>query len=114
VNITCELPERVEQEETPRVLRFEQRHDDRWPMQGAATLFRLGGERFGEMVNLHMEDFSPRGMGATSDTPIEPGAVVSVGFSAPGYPAKRGVVVSCVPCGRGYRVGVLFEARLAA
>jgi len=114
VKIACELPERPEQEEAPRVLRFEQRLDDRWPMEGAATLFRLGGERFGEMIGMRMIDFSLRGMGATSDTPVEPGAVVSVGFSSPGYPAKRGTVASCLPCGKGYRVGVMFESRLAA
>lgn len=95
-------------------LPFEQRDHDRWRIDGVATVFRVGGERFGQMISVRTIDYSDRGIGAISHEPIEPGAVVSVGFQAPGYAAKRGMVTSCRPCGEGYRVGIAFEARLAA
>lgn len=95
-------------------LRFERRGIDRWPMQGAATAFRLSGEHFGIMHELRMLDYSHDGLGAVSASVIEPGTAVSIGFQTPGYIAKRGTVLRCSPCGQGYRVAVQFEARMAA
>ncbi len=97
-----------------RTLRFERRQHDRWPVAGVATACRLGGERFGEAQMLRMVDYSSEGLGAMSDRPLEPGAIVAVGFLAPGHTPKRGVVVRCLPCGDGYRVAIRFETRLAA
>jgi hypothetical protein len=97
-----------------RPLRFERRNIDRWPLEGAATAFRLSGEHFGTMHELHVLDYSPDGLGAICDATIPPGTVVSVGFQAPGHYAKRGTVLRCAPCGQGYRVAIQFEPRLAA
>ncbi|MHC4946897.1 MAG: PilZ domain-containing protein [Planctomycetota bacterium] len=94
--------------------RFERRQGDRWSTSGAATAFRLGGDQFGLMHDLQLLDGSVGGIGAVSTTPIEPGTVVSVGFEDPTWTARRGVVVRCLPCGDGYRVGVRYEGRLAA
>jgi hypothetical protein len=98
----------------PDVFRFERRRNDRWPSDGQATLFRLDGNHFGQMVELDIQDYSYGGCGGVSDTAVEPGTMVSVGFSMQGATARRGVVVSCRPCGHGYRVGMRFEARMAA
>lgn len=100
--------------EIPAPLRFERRSSDRWPMQITATAFRLAGSDFGRMHDLRVQDFSHAGLGAISDSVIEPGTAVSIGFSEPGYIAKRGVVLRCTPCGEGYRVAIEFEARMAA
>ncbi len=59
-------------------LRFERRQHDRWPITGVATAWRLGGPRFGETATLKLLDYSTGGVGALSDQPIEPGAVVLV------------------------------------
>lgn len=96
------------------VLRFERRDIDRWPVHGIATAFRLGGDRFGEMHELSMLDYSHEGLGCGCAEPIEPGTVISLGFQAPGYTAKRGTVVQCVPTGNGYRLGIRFESMMAA
>jgi hypothetical protein len=95
-------------------LRFERRSVDRWPTQAAATAFCLSGERFGQMHDLTVTDYSFEGLGAWSNTVIEPGMTVSIGFQAPGRTAKRGTVLRCIPSGQGYRVAIQFEARLAA
>ena len=95
-------------------LRFERRGVDRWPTQSAATAFCLSGECFGQMHDLSVTDYSSDGLGASSETVIQPGEQVSIGFQAPGRIAKRGTVLRCLPCGNGYRVAIQFEARLAA
>jgi hypothetical protein len=95
-------------------LRFERREHDRWPVEGVATVFELGGEKFGRMHTLRMLDCGSDGLGALTDGPIEPGAVVSIGFQAPGLLSRRGTITRCMPCGSGYRVGLQFEGRLAA
>ena len=95
-------------------LAFERRRSPRNTICGVATVMRVAGDDFGQMHELTMLDFSVEGMGGTSDTAIEPGAIVSVGFEAPGYPARRGEVSRCTPCGNGYRVAVRFQQRLAA
>jgi len=105
-------PVQSDQEHNP--LRFERRDVDRWPIEGVGTAFRLSGEKFGQMHDLRMLDYSDDGLGAISDTVIDPGTIVSVGFQAPGYIAKRGTVLRCTPCGEGYRVAIQFQARLAA
>jgi len=95
-------------------LRFERRGVDRWHTQTAATAFCLSGERFGQMHDLTVTDYSTDGLGASCETVIQPGEHVSIGFQAPGRIAKRGTVLRCIPCGHGYRVAIQFEARLAA
>jgi hypothetical protein len=102
------------QTDMPSPLKFERRTQDRWPMSIAATIFELGGASFGHMHQISVRDCSDGGLGAISDTPIAPGSVVSIGFSSPGMYAKRGTVLSCTPCGDGYRISVQFEARMAA
>ena len=94
--------------------RFERRSLDRWASSGATTAFCLTGDAFGRMLDLTLQDYSHDGMAAHSREPIMPGTEVSVGFSAPGYLAKRGTVLRCEPCGDGYRVGIQFQARMAA
>ena len=105
---TCDPPPRTEP------LRFDRRRHHRWRVPGAATAFRLAGERFGERHELRDLDYSQDGLGAISPSVLEPGTIVSIGFRAPGYPGQRGVVLRCLPCGEGYRVAVQFELRLAA
>ena len=95
-------------------LRFERRRNDRWPVEGTATAFRVSGEAFGTIHELQLTDCSHEGLGAHCDTMMEPGACVTLGFSNPSYLARRGTVVRCWPCGHGYRVAIRFEHRLAA
>jgi hypothetical protein len=98
----------------PAPLKFERRQVDRWHMHGSATAFRLAGPEFGRMYDLHLQDYSHDGLGATCSDPIEPGSLISIGFQRPGYLARRGTVVRCLPTGDGYRLAVRFEQRMAA
>ncbi|HWB20739.1 MAG TPA: hypothetical protein VG711_10590 [Phycisphaerales bacterium] len=102
------------QERPQSALTFERRGMDRWPMHGIATAFRLSGEEFGRMHELKLVDYSHEGLGAVSDSVLEPGTLVTIGFQQAGYQAKRGVVLRCLPCGEGYRVAIQFEQRMAA
>lgn len=95
-------------------LRFERRASDRWSVQCAATAFRLSGDGFGRFHEMRVTDMGHDGMGAISETAVEPGSIVALGFQNPSYLARRGTVVRCVPCGQGYRVALRFERRLAA
>ena len=95
-------------------LRFERRQSDRWTIDGVATAFELAGEHFGRTHALRMLDYSDAGIGAISDTVMSPGTAVSIGFQSPGYPARRGTIARCLPCGDGYRMAIVFEGRLAA
>ncbi len=100
--------------EAPVVYRFDRRQHDRWPDAGHATAIRIAGERFGENYDLRLLDSSHEGIGVMCGAPIEPGAVISLGFASPGRPARRGVVMRCRPSGAGYRIGIRFEQRLMA
>ncbi|MEE8153610.1 MAG: PilZ domain-containing protein [Phycisphaerales bacterium] len=110
----CRISDFEYDTDAPAPLRFERRAHDRWPMEGVATAVRLGGERFGQMQVLKMIDYSWEGLGAFCPEPLEPGTIVSLGFQEPGYVAKRGVVLRCLPCGDGYRAAIQFESLLAA
>jgi hypothetical protein len=112
--MSTDLRNGSDETDAPAPLRFERRQADRWPQEGAATAFELAGESFGRMHALRMRDFSHQGMAAVSDTVIQPGTSVSVGFQAPGCLARRGIVLRCLPCGDGYEVAVSFEQRMAA
>ena len=92
----------------------ERRQHDRWNVHGVATAFCIAGEHFGEMYEMHMLDISEQGMGATCEDAIPPGSMISIGFEAPGYLAKRGEVLHCKPTGHGYRVAIRFDALAAA
>jgi hypothetical protein len=100
--------------DAPAALRFERRRAERHAIHGVATAFVLGGDRFGEMHHLQLVDNSSAGIGARCDTVIDPGTMVTLGFSVHGYTARRGTVVRCLPCGDGYRLAIRFEQRMAA
>lgn len=114
MNTASNTTQDMQQEQAQGPLRFERRQVDRWPQDAAATAFRLSGDRFGEMHDLRVLDYSHDGLGAISTSVIEPGTVVTIGFQNPGYLAKRGTVLRCTPCGEGYRIAVQFDARMAA
>jgi hypothetical protein len=99
---------------TPAPLRFERRRHDRWKCRGVATAYRVGGQRFGERHVLRLVDESCEGLAAVTSGPLEPGAMVSVGFATLAHPARSGVVLRCEPCGDGYRVAIRFELAMAA
>lgn len=95
-------------------LPFDRRLRDRWPADGVAKVFHVAGERFGEVHTLKLIDQSHECLGARCAWPIEPGTIVSIGFTAPGAAPRRGVVVRCAPCGDGYRLAIRYELRQAA
>ncbi|MCP3902068.1 MAG: PilZ domain-containing protein [Planctomycetes bacterium] len=113
MHITC-AESGHESNEDRGPFRFERRQCDRWPVDGNATAFELGGENFGRMHHLRMQDYSDSGLCAYVDDPLTPGTTVSIGFQHSGYLARRGVVARCLPCGDGYRLAIIFEMRLAA
>ena len=80
------------------------------PLAGTATAFHLDGDRFGVMHDLVELAISDHALEARSLDLVPTGARVSLGFEAPGTPARQGQVVACDPCGDGFRVGI----RLAA
>ena len=81
---------------------------------GSVTVFHLEGETFGQMHEVIELSVSECGLDGRSSEPVSPGAVVSMGFEAPGHPARRGEVVGCVRHGEQWKVGIQFEANTAA
>lgn len=98
----------------PPPLPFERRRHPRRPMQGGARAVLLDSESFGQFRQLALLDYSEGGLGALSSMPIAPGTDLSVTFSRPGGVTERGTVVTCRPCGNGYRVAIRFALRMAA
>lgn len=80
------------------------------PLPGSATVFHLDGDRFGEMHDLVELAISDRVLEARSVAQVPTGARVSLGFEAPGTPARQGEVVACDPCGDGFRIGITLAA----
>ena len=76
------------------------------PLAGSATAFHLDGDRFGTMHDLVELAISEEALEARSLQAVPTGARVSLGFEAPGHPARQGEVVACDPCGEGFRVGI--------
>jgi len=76
------------------------------PIPGSATAFHLDGDRFGTMHDLVELAISEQALEARSHQAVPPGSRVSLGFEAPGNPARQGEVVACDPCGDGFRVGI--------
>lgn len=87
---------------------------DAAPLHGAATVLCLTADRFGEIHDLSNVAYGATGLTALSAAPMPPGIEVSIGFEAPGYTARHGVVQSCHPIRAGYQLTVHFHARLAA
>jgi len=96
------------------ILRFERRHAPRQPCRGIAIVTDLSGEHWGERHEVRLGDLGSGGIGGIADRPIPPGTAVTVWLPDAGGAFRRGVVVRCLPCGRGYRVGLAFEQRMAA
>ena len=67
------------------------------PIDGSATLFHLDGERFGEMHSLVELAISDQALEGRAATPLSAGAAVSLGFEAPGTPARSS---SAIPVAR--------------
>ena len=81
---------------------------------GMATVFHLEGDDFGLMHEVVELSLCGRGIEATSPQPVVPGSVVSLGFEAPGHPARPGEIVGCVRCDEGWKIGIAFDERIAA
>jgi hypothetical protein len=94
-------------------LRFERRAAGREALEGRAAGIRLSGEHFGRLHRLELRDWSPCGVGAVCESPIEPGTMLSLGFAGMSLRATRGTVRRCTPCGCGYLVGIEFQRAAA-
>ena len=97
-------------DEAPATLQFERRRSSRSAIEGTASAFSLDADRFGAISELSLTDYSEGGLGAHSTEPLQPGEAVSLGFSLVGWPARRGIVQRCLPCGDGYRVAIPLSA----
>lgn len=98
----------------PDTLRFERRRNARTACSGTAIVTDLSGEHWGERHDVDLVDLGAGGLGAISDRPMPPGTAVSVVMRDKLHGFRRGVVVRCLPCGHGYRLGLAFEQRMAA
>jgi hypothetical protein len=76
------------------------------PLPGSATAFHLDGDRFGTMHDLVELAISEQVLEARTHQAVPTGSRVSLGFEAHGTPARQGEVVTCDPCGDGFRVGI--------
>lgn len=81
---------------------------------GVATLFRLGGERFGEMHELaQLQKRDGRLSGFSKET-IDVGALVTIGWEDGDRCACRGVVAFVIRIGEGWRITIDLDSALAA
>ena len=107
-------PPTATEDPAPATLRFERRTAERWAAIGRLEAMRSDGLAPPQIFQLDLIDESARGLAAATGIPLPPGSSLSVRTS-PGLDNwRRGVVVRCVPTGRGYRIGVAYELRRAA
>lgn len=98
----------------PAPLRFERRAAERWPAVGRLEAMRSDGIVFPTTIPIDLVNESASGLAAEIESPLPPGARLSVRTS-PGVDVWRhGVVVRCEPTTRGYRLALAFERRRAA
>ena len=89
-------------------------HRDAHEIPGSATVFHLEGDQFGLMHEVVELSLCGEGVEAISNDPMAPGAIVSLGFEAPGQHARRGEIVGCVRCESGWKIGIAFDGQVAA
>ena len=95
-------------------LRINRRHPDATPIEGCATLFRLGGDSFGMMHELNeLTQIDGRVRGRCQE-PVEIGVLVSIGWESGARSACRGVVTFCRRDGDAWLVSLDIESALAA
>ena len=84
------------------------------PIDGCATLFRLGGEMFGMMHHLDkLREVDGHLLGHSRES-IDVGALITIGWETAGRAACRGVVAFCRKTAEGYTVTIDLDAMLAA
>lgn len=76
------------------------------PLPGGATVFHLDGDRFGSMQALVDLAINEDVLEARADEQVPAGSMISLGFEAPGTPARRGEVVHCDRHGDRWHVGI--------
>jgi hypothetical protein len=83
-------------------------------IDGVATLFRLGGERFGEMHELTDLLEHDGLLSGFSTQPIDVGALVTIGWEDSLRCACKGVVAFSMRTGEGWRFTIDLDSALAA
>ena len=76
------------------------------PLPGGATVFHLDGDRFGSMQALVDLSINEDVLEARASEQVPAGSMISLGFEAPGTPARRGEVVHCDLHGDRWHVGI--------
>ncbi|MCH2144313.1 MAG: hypothetical protein MK082_04100 [Phycisphaerales bacterium] len=95
-------------------LRINRRHPDATPINGCATLFRLGGDAFGMMHELNdLRELDGRVQGRCSE-PVEVGVLVTIGWESDTRCACRAVVSFCRREGDAWLISLDVESALAA
>ncbi len=90
------------------------RRPEATPIQGIATLFRLGGDAFGmmhEITDLHQVDGRVIG---TCREPVEIGSLVTVGWEDASRTACRGVIAFSRRDGDGWLITLDIDSAVAA
>jgi hypothetical protein len=62
----------------------------------------------------HLQVVDPRGLGATSRTPIRPGSRVTICPEGSTIPWLAATAVRCEPCEEGFRIGLKYSGAAAA
>jgi len=95
-------------------LKIEPRPIEGLDIHGIATLFRLGGESFGQMHELtRLSEHEGRLTGHCTQQ-VEVGALVTIGWEDNSRCACRGVVCFSIRTAEGWRVTVELDSALAA
>lgn len=90
------------------------RRPEATPIQGCATLFRLGGDAFGMMHEItDLRRVDGRILGICRE-PVEIGSLVTVGWENPSLNACRGVVAFSRREGEGWLITLDIDSALAA
>ena len=83
-------------------------------VSGIVTIFRLGGESFGEMNELsNLREHEGR-LSGISEQPVEIGSLVTIGWEDPTRIACQGVVALSMRTANGWRITIDLNSALAA
>lgn len=101
-------------------LKFDRRHETRYPVSGQITILRCDHdpEAYQHPINsLQLKDMCNGGLAAKSDTVINQNERVAIYFppkdNKPGFDLA-GHVVRCLPDKKGYTIAIQFDAKRAA
>lgn len=98
----------------PDTYTFDRRASQRIPAAGPLQGVLANGRNMPWVMRLGLKNASQNGLCVTNDTPVDPGARISLRLDPVHGAWRTGVVVRCTSKGDHYELGIAYELRRAA